>query len=418
MSTRSGWLGLGVLFTVYALNYLDRSLIYILFTPIKAELHLGDFELALLGSTAFVLFYTTLGIPFGRLADRVSRLRMIAAGLVLWSVASASTGFAGSFLTLLACRVLVGVGEATLGPAAFSLLADWFPPQRRATAAALFATGIPIGAGLAMILGGRLAETYGWRFVFPALSLPGLLVAVGVLMLREPTRGASEARQVANQTSVWAVLRSSKTVRWHFTGYATFAIAANALAMWVPSLLAGRFARGLGEVGLWVGGCAVIGGLIGVTLGGVIADAMQRRWNGGRLLFGAAAAAGTAAAWLVLLNAGSVPVAVGACGVAMALGLAWLGPASADVQDMVAPEHRGTAISAYYLVVNLVGFGVGPPLIGAINDSIGASTDPSLLTLSLLVCPIAASVGALLLLGGARSRSQVAPEVDVLRASS
>lgn len=405
MSTRSGGVGLAILFVVYALNYLDRTLIYILFKPIKAELALGDFELALLGSTAFVLFYTTLGVPFGRLADRVPRLRMIAAGLVTWSIASAATGFASGFFALFACRMLVGVGEATLGPAAFSLLADWFPPQRRATASAVFATGIPIGAGLAMILGGALAETYGWRAVFPALSLPGLLVAVALLFVPEPVRGASDQRSAPSRTSVWTVLRSSKILRWHFFGYALFAVASNALAMWVPSLLAERFARGLGEVGLWVGACAVVGGLVGVLFGGVAADAMQRRWPGGRLLFGAAAAAGTALAWFVLLNAGSVPVAIGACGVAMALGLAWLGPASADVQDLVAPEHRGTAISTYYLVVNAIGFGVGPPLIGAINDAIGAATDPGLLASSLLVCPVAASLGALVLLGGARSRA-------------
>ena len=117
MVERRAWWGLGVLFAVYTLNYLDRSLIYILFKPIRAELSLTELQLALLGSTAFVLFYTVLGVPFGRLADRMPRTWMIAAGLVLWSAASAGTGLAGSFATLFLCRMIVGVGEATLGPA-------------------------------------------------------------------------------------------------------------------------------------------------------------------------------------------------------------------------------------------------------------------------------------------------------------
>src|SRR5687768_11666716 len=114
---RRAWLALAVLLVVYTLNFLDRSLVYILFAPIAAELSLSGLELALLGSTAFVLFYTALGVPFGRLADRVSRTRMIAAGLIVWSLASSATGLASSFAGILCCRVLVGVGEATLGPA-------------------------------------------------------------------------------------------------------------------------------------------------------------------------------------------------------------------------------------------------------------------------------------------------------------
>jgi MFS family permease len=127
------WYALGLLTFVYLLNFLDRTLIYILFAPIKKEMSFSDFELGLLGTTSFVIFFTLLGIPFGRLADRSSRKNMIAAGLAVWSLFSGLTGFASGFWPLFFCRVMVGVGEATLGPAALSLLSDYFPPRMRAT---------------------------------------------------------------------------------------------------------------------------------------------------------------------------------------------------------------------------------------------------------------------------------------------
>jgi len=148
------WYVLSVLTAIYVLNFLDRSLIYILFTPIKAEMAFSDLELALLGTTSFVIFYTLLGVPFGRLADRVSRTKLIAGGLAVWSLFSGLTGFAHGFWPLFLCRVMVGVGEATLGPAALSLLSDFFPPRMRATVQGIYSSGIAVGGGLAFFLGG------------------------------------------------------------------------------------------------------------------------------------------------------------------------------------------------------------------------------------------------------------------------
>ena len=135
---RYSWYALAVLTAVYVLNFLDRTLIYILFTPIKKEMSFTDLQLALLGTTSFVIFYTLLGIPFGRLADRTDRKNIIGAGLAVWSLFSGLTGFAHSFWTLFFCRVMVGVGEATLGPAALSLLSDYFPPRMRATVQSIY----------------------------------------------------------------------------------------------------------------------------------------------------------------------------------------------------------------------------------------------------------------------------------------
>lgn len=392
------WVGLGVLFLVYTLNFLDRSLIYILFKPIKAEMELSGLQLALLGSTAFVIFYTLLGIPFGRLADRAPRIRMIAAGLAVWSIASAATGFAGGFVTLFLCRMMVGVGEATLGPAAYSLLADWFPPERRGTAAAVFSAGIPIGGGLAMALGGWIAQEWGWRAAFPILGVPGVLLAVVVLLLPEPDRTAPKKDVAASGERWFVVLWRNTSLRWHVGGYALLNVAASSLSMWVPTLLSDRFDKSLAEVGAMVGLAAAGGGLVGTLFGGVAADAFQRRFAGGRMIFTATCAAAFALVWAGVLWVDTWQAATVVMFVGMALGLCWLGPASADVQDLADAPVRGTAIAGYYFVVNGVGYGIAPPIVGWLRDQ-------STLDAALIACPVAAVGAAALLALGARSRA-------------
>ena len=165
------WYALALLMVIYVLNFLDRTVIFILFPLIKKEMAFSDTQLALLGTTSFVIFYTILGIPFGRIADRGSRTRIIAIGVIVWSIFSGLTAFANDFWTLFACRVGVGVGEATLGPAAISLLSDYFPPLRRATVTSIYSMGIAIGAGLAALLGGWLSQ-FGWRYAFMMIGFP------------------------------------------------------------------------------------------------------------------------------------------------------------------------------------------------------------------------------------------------------
>src|SRR5438552_5292972 len=186
------WYALALLMVIYVLNFLDRTVIFILFPLIKKELAFSDTQLALLGTTSFVIFYTILGIPFGRIADRGSRTRIIAIGVIVWSIFSGLTAFAGDFWTLFACRVMVGVGEATLGPAAISLLADYFPPARRATGTSIASMGNAIGAGLAALLGGSLSQ-FGWRVAFMMIGFPGAIFGLLAFFLREPERKVSAA---------------------------------------------------------------------------------------------------------------------------------------------------------------------------------------------------------------------------------
>ncbi|BBC71588.1 MFS transporter [Altererythrobacter sp. B11] len=210
------WYALGVLSLVYLVNFVDRQILSILANDIKADLGLDDAQLGFLYGTAFAIFYALFGIPLGRLADGWSRTRLLAIGLALWSCMTMLSGFARNGATLALARIGVGVGEATASPCAYSLIGDWFPPRRRATALAIYSAGLFLGSGLSLVLGGAIVESWnaawpagaplglaGWQAAFLAVGLPGLPLAIWVLSLREPERGAQEGEVATQRPGGW-----------------------------------------------------------------------------------------------------------------------------------------------------------------------------------------------------------------------
>jgi MFS family permease len=397
------WYALSLLTLVYVLNFLDRSLIYILFTPIKKEMAFSDFQLALLGTTSFVIFYTALGIPFGRLADRAVRKNMIAYGLAVWSLFSGLTGFAKGFWTLFFCRVMVGVGEATLGPAALSLLSDYFPPRRRATVQAIYSSGIAVGAGLAFFLGGWIGQHFGWRWAFYLLGFPGLFFAVLVFLLKERPRGQTETSTVRYTGKDWKILFQSVPLRYHYLGYALFGLAANNLSIWGATFFVRVHKLDIATIGFFGGLLSLIAGVPGTILGGYAADRFRGFGRGGRMLFSAIAAMIAIPFWLLLIFSNNIPMLLLANFVLLGLSLMWLGPAAADVHDIAGPHLRGLGIGIYFFSVNIAAYAVGSNLIGKLNDWQGASANPLLMRYSLLVCPVACVLAALMLWLGSRS---------------
>jgi len=394
---------LGVLTIVSLLNYLDRTLIYILFEPIKREMSFSDFELGLLGTTSFVILFTVLGVPFGRLADRGSRKNMIAAGLAVWSLFSGLTGFAGSFWTLFLCRVMVGVGEATLGPAALSLLSDYFPPHRRATVQSVYASGITFGSGLAFFLGGWIGLKYGWRTAFYFLGFPGLLIAVLVYTLREPRRGRTEVSPANYTSSDWKLLFKSKPLRYHYAGYALFALAANSLSIWGPTFFTRVHGYSIATLGLVAGLTSLVSGIPSTMLGGYLSDRLRRFRPGGRMLLGSAASLLAIPFWIMLLFLDNVPLLLLSNFILLGLSLIWIGPSMADVHDITGPHLRGLGIGVFVCIVNLTAYGIGSPLMGKLNDLLGAATNPGMMRYGLLVSPISCTLGAILLWRGSRT---------------
>lgn len=402
--SRYSWYALAVLTLVYVLNFLDRSIIYILFTPIKAEMAFSDLQLALLGTTSFVIFYTLLGIPFGRLADRVVRKNLIAGGLAVWSLFSGLTGFADSFWTIFLCRVMVGVGEATLGPAALSLLSDYFPPRMRATVQGIYSSGIAIGGGLAFFLGGWIGQSYGWRWAFYLLGFPGLLLAAIVFFLREPARGMTEVAAVRYGREDWKILFRSVPLRYLYLGYALFGLASNNLGIWLPAFFVRIHEVGLALLGTAAGLLAVAVGLPVTIFGGYASDRFRRTGRGGRMAFSAVCALASVPLWLGLLYSDHLGLAVALNVVLYGLALIWVAPATADLHEIAGPHLRGLGIGIFFSTVNIVAYAIGAPLIGKLNDALGVAADPERMRLSLLLCPAACAVGALLLWLGSRAR--------------
>jgi MFS family permease len=397
------WYVLAVLTAVYVLNFLDRTIIYLLFTPIKKELSLSDFQLALLSTTSFVIFYTLLGIPFGRLADRVSRRVLIGAGLATWSLFSGLTGFCDGFWTLFFCRMMVGVGEATLGPAALSLLSDYFPPRVRATVQSIYACGIPIGAGLAFFLGGLIGQKFGWRPAFYYLGFPGLALAVVVFLLREVPRGRTEAAAAA--PTDWKSLFRSRPLRYLFIGYALVGLPGNNLSVWGTAFFVRVHKLSLltiGTAGLVI---SLVVGVPLTILGGYYADRLSRRFRGGRMAFTSMLALASVPLWLALLFVNNFPILIAVNIVLYGCAIIWVGPATADIHDLAGPNLRGIAIGIFFSIVNLVAYGLGSPLIGRLSDILGVSTNPDRMRLALLVCPVACLLGAILLWLGSKARS-------------
>lgn len=410
-ATSYAWYALALLTLVYTLNFLDRQIIYILFQPIKQEMSLSDTQLALLGATSFVIFYTLLGIPFGWLADKGSRKMLIGVGLVVWSVFSGLTGFAADFWTLFFCRLMVGVGEATLGPAAISLLSDYFPPTKRATVTSIYSMGIAVGAGLAAFLGGWIGLNYGWRWAFYLLGFPGIVIALLVFVLREPARSRDAKQTEAEYSRAdWKNLLTGKPFILLCLGYAFLGLATNNLSIWGAVFYTRVFGLNIGTIGFYTGIFVIIAGIPATLYGGVLADWFRRNRRGGRMLYGAILCVISIPFWLVLLFAPNYQIAFAAQFILLGIALAWLGAAAADATEIAGANLRGLAVAIYFFAVNIAAYLIGSNLIGKLNDLAGIATDPKtgvtanaeMMRYTMLVCPISCLLGALCLWLGSK----------------
>ena len=399
----------------YMLSFMDRTLISLLIAPIKSEFKLNDTEIGMLVGFGFVVFYSVLGVPFGALADRSNRRNLILAGLVAWSVATSASALAGGFVALMGMRALVGVGEATLSPSAYSTIADRFPKDRLSLAIAIYAAGVSLGGGLAMVFGGMLVEWAkhatttlplvgplgGWRLAFFTVGLLGLpLAALMAMTLREaPRRSQEEAPPIGE---LWRYIAERPAAMVGSLAAFAFANVANYVVfLWAPALFMrvhGLDARTTGvEMGVIVG----VFGTIGMLLSGGVADWLARRGQRDatiRVIF-----------WAVIAQIPVMPAAflVKSPTVAFALMIPTmvLTTAASSVQGsalqlMTPARMRGRMISVYLLVVTLVGMGIGPLMIGILSDQV--FTDKAGLAPAMAVVAVVGLVLAALLLGATR----------------
>jgi predicted MFS family arabinose efflux permease len=392
---------LGVLVLVYVLNFVDRQILSILVEPIRRELGVSDTAMGFLTGGAFAVFYTFAGIPIARFADRSVRRTVIAVGCAAWSVMTAASGLARGFGDLAAARIGVGIGEAACSPPAHSLLADYFPPERRATALSVYASGIHFGTAFGYLAGGWINAAFDWRTAFVAVGLPGLALALVVrLTVREPARGLSEGGSagegVPPTREVFRFLWALPSFRHLAFASALTAFAGYALAIWTPAFLMRVHGLGSGEIGTWLGLIAGIGGAAGAWLGGVASDRLGARDPRFSLWIPAAAAlAGLPFALLLLFW--PTPHAALLLGIpATLLGAMWLGPVFALTQTLVRIRMRSVASAILLFIVNLIGLGLGPQVVGALNDLLRPSYADAAVRWSLAGVVVTTSVWAAL----------------------
>jgi predicted MFS family arabinose efflux permease len=363
-----------LLLLAYIFNFLDRTILSILAGPIIKDLKLSDTEFGLLSGPPFAVLYSILGIPFAILADRTSRSRVIAGALAVWSAFTALCGTATMSWQLFLFRMGVGVGEAGGVAPSYALIADYFPPQRRARALAVFSLGIPIGSSAGVLIGAYLASWINWRAAFLAMGIAGLLLAPLMLWLvRDPPRAAQVAGQRQSLWQVFPVLARKPSFWLLAFAASSSSLAGYGLLAWTPSVLERSFGLQLVQRGQFLASVLFIGGTAGIYAGGWLADRLgqgDRRWYA-RL---------PAIAWLITaptFAAGflspSLWLAWPLLLIPNALNILWLGPVTTAVQHLVTRPMRATASASFLLINNLIGLGVGPFLIGGISDALKSS---------------------------------------------
>ncbi len=413
-SSAQGYYVLAVLILAYIVSYIDRTMLTLLVDPIRATLKISDFEISLLHGFAFAIFYTVLGLPMGRMADRHNRRNLIIGGIFVWSVATALCGFARNFWQMFGARVSVGVGEATLSPAAYSLLSDYFPPERRSRVLSIYTSGIYLGAGIATFGGGALIafvpgltiSGFGyhepWQVIFMIIGLLGLPVGLALLTVREPLRHGANAVLAPTVDAVRIPLRSVVAFMWErrrvygllILGISCYAMMTNGLKGWIPTFLQRTYGWSPADVGVSFGLVLLVFGTIGTAWGGFGAlwlrkrgyvDANMRLSVMAALLilpFGVAAP---------LMPDGQLSLAL--YSVVILLAGVPFGVSAAVIQQVTPNRMRGQVSAVYLFWLNLAGIGTGPIVVAFFTDFVFHSDQAlgySLACLAAITVPLSA----------------------------
>jgi len=387
----SAGLGLAVLSLINLFNYLDRYVVSALFESLKhSALALSDENLGALMS-AFLIVYTLSAPMFGALGDRRSRPRLIAAGVGIWSLATVLSGFAGGFLALLAARAAVGVGEAAYGTIAPSLLADYFPAERRGRVMAIFFSAIPIGSALGYVIGGLIDVHFGWRAAFFVAGVPGVMLAALCLRLRDPPRGVQDAAPSApmpptRSRATYLRLVRNQPYRLTVLGYAAYTFAVGGLAAWMPAFL--ERVRGMTRADATVsfGAIVVITGFIGTFVGGWLGDYWAKYSRSAFLwLCALSTLAAAPFVWLALTTASPGLYLFSMIVAQLCLFLS-TGPVNAAIVNLVSPLERATAVALSVFSIHFLGDAISPFLIGTVSDATSLAEAVKIVPVAVVVC--------------------------------
>jgi MFS family permease len=406
------------------LSYTDRQVLSLLVDPIRGDMGISDTQISLLLGTAFAVIYGIAGIPLGFLADRISRRNLILAGVTVWSLGTIGCGLSHNFGEIFASRIVVGLGEAALSPAAISLISDYFPPSRRGTAVGFFLSGIAMGSGVAILIGGGvlhaielgalaatpLAGYAPWRMVLLVIGGPGLLWAIAILLIREPLRRTAEGESAAAggvaEGSTWRATPWARVVPIYIV-LAAASFVDNAVGAWAPTLLIRDFGKDPAQIGVELGLLLTIGFGGGVLIGGALADRAGARggWPrklrvclySGLLILPASLLMNSATFSLALAG---VPLYFALSGIVTAVGFS-------AILDVVPNRSRGLAMSMSFFLNVALGAGLGPTAVAVAGAYVFAPKaglgPPLVLTVAAGYLVALAAVGAALSRFRARS---------------
>lgn len=366
---------LGLLLLVSLFNFVDRQILAVLLEAIKREFSFSDTQLGLLGGIAFAVFYSTVGIPLAWLADNVNRRNIIAVTLCLWSGMTAVCGLATGFVSLFLARIGVGIGEAGSGPSANSLIADYYPSERRGTALAVLGMGIPLGVLTGFLVGGWVNQFFGWRSAFMVIGLPGVALALLLrFSMREPPRGHYDDHPTQGQApSVLDTFRYlwKRPACLHLClASALYGLSGWGAGIWQPSFFIRAHGMSSGEAGTWLAFVFGLSGAFGAFLGGAIGDHLFKKTHDPRWYMWISSAGILVAipfVFLVYLWPTPVPALLFLI-IPTLLGHMYLGPSMAMLLGIAGSRRRAMASAIYSFFINLVAMGLGPLVVGMISD--------------------------------------------------
>ncbi|HEY0939445.1 MAG TPA: MFS transporter [Steroidobacter sp.] len=367
---RNARYALAILFGINLMNFFDRQIAGALGEPIRIEFGLNDTQLGLL-ATVFTLVYAAVGVPLGWVTDNWLRTRLIAVGVTVWSVLTAASGLAWNYTSFLLTRIGVGIGEASCAPASQSLIGDLYPPERRARAMAIFMLGLPLGLFAAYMLSGVIGQAWGWRAAFMVACVPGLILAVLALFIKEPPRGAVEARtSLALPVSPYRLVMRIKTMWWIVLSGLLYNFSVYAMNVFQTPFLQRFHALGLKDANTLSAVSLGLTGIVGLWVGGWLGDRLHMTRPNGRVLVGAVALLLAAPCVFLALQQpkGGVVMFTALMATSTALSFAYYSTVYTAIQDVVPPNVRGTAVSLYFFAMYVLGASFGSTIMGALSD--------------------------------------------------
>ena len=407
-SQTQAWYGVVILTLAYVLSFLDRQLLSLVVTDIKTDLELTDSQVSIILGFAFALFYTTMGIPIGRLADKKSRKTIIGIGISFWCLMTAATGIIKTYLQLFITRVGVGVGEATLSPSALSMISDYFPKEKRGTAMGFFNMGVSVGSGIALILGGQIVayfadfppivlplvgQIYEWQALFIFIGIPGLLVALLMTTVKEPSRkgkmqvlnkSGDTSEDISIKETVRFIYQRKEAYGWLFLSMACSVLIGYAFLSWLPTMYIRAYNVPISTITLWLGFAFLLGGPFGATMSGWLGDKLYKKYNNSAhvLLFAYSMIVLTVAATLVpLMPSYQTATLMFMPQIIMAAGQTALAPVA--MINITPNQIRGQVTAVYFFVISMTGYTLGPTSVALITDFV--FKDESLITYSISI---------------------------------